>query len=248
MTDPIRRNEPSECRLPGDGDDHEAKAEPSADASKKESERLSSPTDIDWSRDDVHCHTPPTTIGPPAAPAAPAAPKPSTNNATRTAERKPSDGTYAAAGYAPGGHAFYAGTALVKGTAANGVQVEVGSVSGQVGLQHEAQAGGARVGYAGELGSVSAEYATVKAHVGHHNADGSRGMNIGVAATGVAAEATLTDGANSATFGVGAGFGAEGSLGLRDKDGNGQPEACMRVSFSFVTVGGCVELPIHKKM
>lgn len=248
MTDPIRRREDAACRTPED----DAKASTTEtgggppSAATERPPRQACAIDIDWDHVETHAAEP--MIGPPPAPPAPP-PKPSTNNATRTAERDLSSGAYADAGYAPGGHAVYAGAAAIKGRdARSGVEIEAMSASVQVGAQHEAQITGIRLGVSGKNGSLSAEGATVNAHIGIHNPDGSTGMNTGAGAVLVSAEGTAALGANSVTLGVGAGLGAEFSAGARDKDSDGKPEACFRLGLKFLTVGACVELPFHAKL
>jgi len=241
MTDPIDRRQPGACRLPGDDIDHDDR-EAEKPGGTSESPRQACMTDVDWNEMPSHDDTP---FGPPAPPHhAPAA----TNNATRTSERKLEDVGYADAGYSFGGQAFYAGAAIVKGRDASGLELEAMSVSAQVGAQSEAQVGVVRAGFAGSHGAISAEAATANAHVGIHNADGSTGLNAGAGAVAGAAEITVSGKANSVTVGVGEGIGAEGSIGVRDKDGNGQPEICFRIGAKLATVGACIELPFHGKM
>ena len=213
--------------------------------------------DVDWNDHASHDETPFGPSPPPGPKAttaatasvalAKAAPQ-ATNNAKRTSEREITGGPYAAAGYAPGGHAHYAGVAIVKGRDANGGELEAMSVSVQTGAQHEAQATILRVGFSDSHVAISGEAGTANAHVGVHNADGSTGVNTGVGAIVMSAEGTIGGAANSVTVGTGVGVGAEGSLGLRDKDGNGEPEVCFRLGVKFATVGACIELPFHGKM
>jgi hypothetical protein len=241
MTDSIDRRDAGSCRLPGDPHEHDDEARATAkSASQADAPRQACMLDVDWNEKKDE-----TPFGPPPPP--PPA-KQATNNATRTQERNLASGPYAAAGYAEGGHAVYAGAAIIKGRDANGGEVEAMSASVQVGAQHEAQATALRVGFSDPKVTIGAEAGTANAHVGIHNADGSTGVNSGFGLVAAAAEGTVGDGANSATVGIGAGIGAEGSLGIRDKDGNGKPEVCFRLGVKFATVGACVELPFHAKM
>lgn len=166
---------------------------------------------------------------------------PANNNAQRTTAL---DGVkpYASAGTTSSGSSVYAGVALLKGRDRSGAEVEVLSASGQVGAQSELQVGLQRVsGTRGSLtGSVDAF--TARAQIGTQNDDGSTGFNIGATATAIGLEGTA-GGATSATYGVGAGVGLAGSVGVRDVDGDGKTEACLRASFGPVTVGVCVEDP-----
>jgi hypothetical protein len=238
MTDAISRRESDACRLPGDEPDHQD------DKTVGQSEMPRQACIVDVDRNEATSHDDPP-FGPPAPPARAAQ---ATNNATRTSERDLASGAYADAGYAPGGHALYAGAAIVKGRDASGLELEAMSVSVQIGAQHEAQAGALRAGMVGSQGAIGAEAGTANAHIGIYNPDGSTGLNTGVGAVMLAGEATVAGKANSVTLGTGIGVGAEGSIGLRDKDGNGQPEVCFRIGVKFATVGACIELPFRGKM
>jgi hypothetical protein len=241
MTDSISRRESGACRLPGDEPDHDDDAKAAASSTgQSEKPRQSCMLDVDWNAPKDE-----TPFGPPPPPVA--GPK-ATNNATRTQERNLASGPYADAGYSAGGHALHAGVALVKGRDASGLELEALSASVQVGAQHEAQAGAVRVGFSGAKGAIAGEGGTANAHIGIHNPDGSTGLNTGAGAVMVGGELTLGANANSLTVGTGVGVGAEMSVGLRDKDGNGQPEVCFRLGVKFATVGACVELPFHAKM
>lgn len=236
MTDSISRRESGACRLPGDDPERDDEAQAAAKPGQSEKPRQTCMLDVDWNEKDE------TPFGPPPPP-----PK-ATNNATRTQERSLASGSYAEAGYAEGGHALHAGAALLKGRDASGLELEAMSVSVQVGAQHEAQAGAVRAGMSGSKGSISFEGGTANAHIGIHNPDGSTGLNTGAGSVMVGGELTVGANANSVTVGTGVGVGAEMSVGLRDKDGNGKPEACFRIGVKFATVGACVELPFHGKM
>ena len=241
MTDSISRRENAACRLPGDEPDHDDEAHAAAQqAGQSEKPRQSCMLDVDWNEPKDE-----TPFGPPRPPVP--GPK-ATNNATRTQERNLASGPYADAGYAEGGHALHAGVAVVKGRDTSGLELEAMSVSVQVGAQHEAQAGAVRAGKSGPLGAVAFEGGTANAHIGVHNPDGSTGFNTGAGAVLIAGELTVGANANSVTVGTGVGGGAEMSVGLRDKDGNGNPEACFRLGVKFATVGACFELPFHLKM
>lgn len=169
------------------------------------------------------------------------------DSATRTSEAT-LGGPYAAAGYAKGGDAVYAGAAAIKGRDPSGVEIEVVSVSVQVGAQNEAQATGLRLGFSSAKGAASIEAATANAHAGFANPDGSVGLNGGAQAALIYGEGTLSGAANSVTAGVGIGVGAEVSVGVRDKDHDGNPEFCFRLAFGIGMGGACVEIPFHGKM
>jgi hypothetical protein len=177
-------------------------------------------------------------------PSALPAPSPSTarNNAERTSERV-GISPYASAGPAGVPATFYAGAALLKGhDPKSGLDVEVLSVSAQVGDQEEWQAGLLRFGKSTSVGSFGVESFTVRATSGLYNDDGSVGLNMGAQATALGAEATYGT-ANSATLGLSAGAGAAGSIGVRDQDKDGEHEICAKVSYGPLTVGGCIETP-----
>ena len=243
MIDAASRSEPRSCRTPDDDDDRHSSAAPTA-GGQSEKPRLTCSLDVDWNEDNAS-HAAPTVSGPPAPPAAP--PKQATNNATRTSERSLDAGAYGAAGHSDESDAFYAGVAALKGRDASG-EVEILSASVQVGAQNEAQATGVRVATSNAHGSISVEGGTANAHAGFSNPDGSTGINGGAQASAVYVEGTLSGAANSLTAGVGFGSGAEGSIGVRDKDHDGNPEVCFRVAASFGMVGACIEIPFHGKM
>lgn len=180
------------------------------------------------------------TIGPPLPPKGAGA----STNAARTSERDVKDGAYAAAGRTHDGKSVFVAGAVTKGKMGDGTDLETLSVSVQVGQQSEAQATMMRVGYAGKNVSGSSEHATLNAHYGTENSDGSRGLNIGASATVAAAEITITDSGSSRTIGVSEGIGAESHVGVRDADKDGRPELCVRVGALFFTAGACFESPI----
>jgi hypothetical protein len=241
MTDSISRRENAACRLPGDEPDHDDEAHAAAQqAGQSEKPRQSCMLDVDWNEKKDE-----TPFGPPRPPVP--GPK-ATNNATRTQERDLASGPYAEAGYSGGGHALHAGVALVKGRDASGLELEALTASVQVGGQNEAQGAAVRVSVSGARGSIGGEAGSANVHAGIHNPDGSTGVNAGGGAVWAAGEATLSGEANSVTVGAGIGVGGELSVGLRDKNGNGEPEVCIRASLKFAMVGACLELPFHGKM
>ncbi|MDF3071611.1 MAG: hypothetical protein K0R38_7212 [Polyangiaceae bacterium] len=139
---------------------------------------------------------------------------------------------------------MYAGVALYKGRdAKSGLEVEVLSGSVQVGAQNELQIGFQRAGGAQGALAGSVETFTARANLGIYNDDGSKGLNVGVSATAVGFEATV-GGPNSVSYGVSAGVGLGGSVGLRDVDGDGKKELCFRASFLAASVGACGESPL----
>jgi hypothetical protein len=180
----------------------------------------------------VSAAPPPPSVLPPTA----------NNNAQRTAERDLTP--YSDADVTASGDSVYAGVALLKGSVPNsGGDVEVLSVSGQIGAQTEVQLGLQRV--AGTRGALSGsvEAFTARANIGIHNDDGSTGFNVGAGVTAVGFEGTV-GGASRLTYGVAAGLGAGVSVGVRDVDRDGSGELCARVSLGPVTVGVCVENPL----
>lgn len=155
------------------------------------------------------------------------------------------------AGLTPDGDGVYAGVALLRGRdAKTGVGVEVMSVSGQVGAQTELSWTEARLTASTVVpvkvtGTV--DIITAHAGAGTHNADGSRGLNVGITGIGVGAEGTAEVSGWSGTLGASLGLGAEASIGLRDTDGDGHAEVCARAVFAWWTVGGCAELPFESR-
>lgn len=175
-------------------------------------------------------------------PAKPPAPSIAHNNAERTSERS-GIAPYAGAGQVGDTYSVYAGAAMLKGRdPASGLDVEVLSVSAQVGTQDEWQAGLIRLGKSTSAGSVSVEAMTLRVNRGIHNDDGSVGLNVGVQATALGTEATY-GAVDSVTVGVSAGVGGAGSIGVRDLDKDGDHELCAKVSIGSLTVGACVETP-----
>jgi hypothetical protein len=153
---------------------------------------------------------------------------PTDTNAQRTSAR--AEGTYAEAGVTSSGDAAYAGVALAKGRSPNRpTEVEGLSASVQVGLQSEAQAGLVRAGGASASGaSWGAEGMTARASIGIHNPDGTHGLNPGATAAAAAFEGTtppLLGGHVVLTGGVALGFGAAGSVGYREADGQHEVRA-----------------------
>lgn len=124
----------------------------------------------------------------------------------------------------------------------SGLDVEVLSLSGQVGTQNEFQVGLQRIGRSSPSGSVGIEVLTARANMGIHNDDGSVGINAGAQATALGVETTLAT-VDSLTVGLSAGLGVGGSVGLRDLDKDGEHELCAKVSLGPLTAGVCVETP-----
>lgn len=164
------------------------------------------------------------------------------NNAQRTTERLLAP--YADADVTGSRDSLFAGVALLKGSAAksNG-EVELASVSGQIGAQSEVQLGFQRV--AGTHGALSGsvETFTARANIGIHNDDGSTGFNVGAGLTAVGFEGSF-GGATRFTYGVSGGLGAGVSVGVRDVDDDGNGELCARVSVGSITAGACLENPL----
>jgi hypothetical protein len=125
-----------------------------------------------------------------------------------------------------------------------GLDVEVFSVAARSGPSaHGIEAVVERFGFSSERGKVSVDLLSAAAEVGTHNADGSKGFNIGASAVAAAAEGTLKwNGTDQATLGVAAGVGFQLSVGTRDADHDGKREACIRV-VEILTLGLCMELP-----
>jgi hypothetical protein len=166
-------------------------------------------------------------------------------NAERTTAREA--GPFAEASVTSSGDSIYVAAAAIKGRDSNsGIEIEVFSTSAQVGSEFEAQVGAARLGASSDDGanSVGMDVFTARAAMGVHNADGSFGWNAGALATAIGAEGTLRLGtASSVTGGAAIGVGLEASLGLRDADGDKEPEVCGRLVIGPVTAGLCLEMP-----
>jgi hypothetical protein len=140
----------------------------------------------------------------------------------------------------------FAGAAAVKGRDPNtGIEVDVLTVSGQVGLQSEVQAGMQRVGWSSDDGrqSVGMDVFTARANAGIHNVDGSTGLNVGAMAVAIGVEGTANYSGNSITGGLSFSAGAEGHIGVRDSDADGSGELSVRVSVMFFTIGFAIENP-----
>jgi hypothetical protein len=170
------------------------------------------------------------------------------NNQARTSARATAPAPYAAAGPTSSGDAVFGGVAAMKGhDPRDGSEVELGSVSGQVGAQTEVQAGLARVGIAlGDSGRGHMDVLTARAHAGIHNDDGSVGANAGATVTAASVEASFNHHGFSLNLGVGVGAGLSIGAGMRDADEDGNPEACFRLSGGVLgkgTLGVCVEMP-----
>ena len=134
--------------------------------------------------------------------------------------------------------------ALKGRDAKSGVEVEVFSASATTSpLQDRAQATMARIGMSrddGRLGA-SVEVMTAKAHSGTENPDGTLGLNLGAGVTVVGVETTATLGPVTGTLGLSAGASLAGSVGVGDRDDDGQPELCVRAEWAIWTAGGCIE-------
>lgn len=174
---------------------------------------------------------------PPPKPASPS------TNAARTTQRDVHQGVYGEAGVTDDKRNVFFGAAVIKGSTPEGVEVEMGTASVQVGLQNEAQVGAGRAGYQGKYVSGSIESFTASAQAGIDNADGSVGANVGLGATAASIEVTGKYSGSSVTAGLSAGLGMSASIGLRDDDKDGKKEVCVRTAFEFVIAGGCIELP-----
>ncbi len=174
------------------------------------------------------------------------------NDADRSAAdaaKNMSGGPSASSGVTPNGRNVRAEAALVK-TNEDGVELEAVSGSVQAGAQNQAQVTTARATVTGGRGSASAEAGTANVHAGIENSDGSVGWNVGAGVNVLAAEATLKGkpgealSGNSVTAGVSFGSGLEAHVGVRDEDGDGKPEACVRLGGGPFTFGLCIEVPV----
>lgn len=139
---------------------------------------------------------------------------------------------------------LYAGAFALKGHDARGVDVEVYSVSAHAGEREAAvQAGMARMGgslFGGHV-AVSGEAFTAQAHATEDNPDGSTGLGASIGSTVIGGEVTVNAWGFSATGGASIGTTVGASVGLRDSDRDGQPEACARVDFGVGSLGVCLE-------
>ncbi len=198
------------------------------------------------------CHEPAvakliSSVPPPPAQLPPVGASPSSAVANSSAQRTAARDTvnlYWGAGTTSSGDSAYAGAALLKGRDPKaGAEVEVLSVSAQMGAQSEVQFGFQRVAGTGGTLSGSVEAFTARANLGIHNDDGSTGFNVGAGVTVIGFEGTV-GGASRLTYGVAAGMGASLSVGAADVDRDGSTELCARVSLGPVTVGACLENPL----
>ncbi len=170
-------------------------------------------------------------------------------HADRTAART-KIGPHASAGKTSSGDSVYAGFAMNQSRdPKTGIEVDVFSGSAQAGAQNEVQVGMARIGASSDDGAhrIGGEVFTAKAGAGIHNSDGSKGANAGVGAAVVGVEGTASLRGNSATVGFSVGVGLEGSIGIRDQDGDGKKEACVKGGVKAVTLGVCLESPFKSK-
>ncbi len=97
-----------------------------------------------------------------------------------------------------------------------------------------------------EYGDVSAQGALLDArsNVAVRGDDGSVGLHAGASYSLISGAVTVGD-VTSLTLGTGIGGGARFGVGVRDRDGDGQPELCARGGFEAgvgVLVGVCAEL------
>jgi hypothetical protein len=162
------------------------------------------------------------------------------SNKERTEAITPVELWHAAAGQSTPGKTAYVEVALLKGSE-DGVRMEVASASAQGGVQKEMQVGLARFGADGKQGSAELRTIEAEAHYGTKNADGSEGYNFGASANAIAAEVSVAASGNQLTLGVFAGAGAEGSIGTRDADADGNREYCVRAGAGAVVGGLCIE-------
>ncbi len=167
------------------------------------------------------------------------------NNAERAA-RTPAETFHVSAGWT-GNNSYHVTAGLAYGfDSATGAVMELGGVSLQGGPQTEVQLTATRATIADEHGnSLSAEALTFQAGLGVHNKDGSQGYNVSLGATLVGAEGTADFGGGSITLGASIGLTAEASSGVRDRDGDGARELCVRVAVPAVPISGgvCLEEP-----
>jgi len=115
------------------------------------------------------------------------------------------------------------------------------------GDQFQPEVGASRTHFHGTLDGVhlsgTLDILTAGLHLGSLNDDGSRGENVGAAATLVGVEATAEYHGYSFTFGESLSVGAGVSSGEdRDIDGDGVRERCFKGSLGPLTLGFCDEL------
>lgn len=146
---------------------------------------------------------------------------------------------HTASGVTENGSVF-ASAALLYGRAGD-FSLEVGSCSIQDGAQTEAQCALLRVTRQGADGhSETLELLSAQAGAGSHNKDGSIGSNASAGASLFGLETTTRLGSGSATVGVAFGPALDASSGVRDSDGDGALERCLRAGTTALG-GGCVE-------
>jgi hypothetical protein len=163
---------------------------------------------------------------------------PETNTSAQRTLARSGIAAYADAGITSSHDTAYAGAAVLKGhDPKTGVDLELLSVSAQVGGENEVQAGLLRVGVSGSHGSSGAEFLTARAGAGAHNDDGSVGFNAGASATAAGVESTLSLGDGSLTLGLAWSVGASLSVGVRDIDVD--TELCVKASYGPLTLGFC---------
>jgi hypothetical protein len=138
--------------------------------------------------------------------------------------------------------------ALARGRDPNtAIDVELFGASAEAGAELEARIAAAHIRASTDEGEsfLGIDVFSAAAAAGIHNPDGSFGWNMGAMAVAVGVEGTLRLGsASSMTAGGAIGVGLEASVGLRDVDGDREPEVCMRAVVAGWTLGVCAEIPL----
>ncbi|MFH0900253.1 MAG: hypothetical protein V2A73_06465 [Pseudomonadota bacterium] len=168
--------------------------------------------------------------------------------ATATAKATATD-SFAPAAYCDASLAdgLSVGAAALKGhDSRSGIEAELLGGSLTLGPELEGHAQMAFLRATSHDGSAAAQLEVMgaKASLGQENVDGSTGLHAGAQVTAIAVETTVQSSGWSATAGLSLGVGAEGSVGVRDADRDGQSELCMRASLLFFALGACLENPL----
>lgn len=126
------------------------------------------------------------------------------------------------------------------GDADNGVEVQVreARIGAQTSLTNATLRADATLS---DAVSAHAEVFSASANVGVYNADGSVGLNAGAGVNVASADVTYDASGFRLSAGLSEGFGAGGSFGVRDADGDGRRESCGSISAGPINVGSCYE-------
>ncbi len=202
------------------------------------------------------CEAPPNRSLTPPAPPASAEPSPSpravdllVSRARRpSAADSPSDragsrplSSQADAGVTQSGDRF-ADVAVRRGVTARGDTVEFMCANAQGGGHNEVSVTGLRLQSRDGKAAASSELFTAKATVSTRMLPGCEGPHVAAGVTAAQSEFSYrANAAEETSLAVSAGAGFEAGMCVRDKDGDGVPEVCIRVGAGPFTLTDCSE-------